>query len=629
MSDSVLATIREFEGHSDPEVRKNVCVALGLLPGDEALEQLIRLAISDPSESVRAFVRTEIADLPAPRRQAIYTAALRHLGTGEHDVSVLDLLRDLRIGLGPQARPTGVPLSTRLRFAAQLGMPRSWREGLRTNLVWLIGVGLGTLLLVFGLAWSLERRGGASFAGTAQSDWAAGAVVLAIVTHWLWGRRRTVMARHLTAGLGLAAESTWSALCGVIASPLVCWLIEQSGRRPDALGPSGDIWRDLPVLALQLGALTGLARLGMLVGAMGAFGANLKRRSAWFGVAGGVGALLTGLWALPSLLEWLVTDPHGSLWPAALLTAPALVIVVLVQGALEGASNNRYELGRVGSQAALLTTAAVAGAGLIAAAMAQTAVEASRSRSEPRLLTPDSNNSSPASRGRYEITAVPVRVEVVSPGPQTLVTALEPTDAQVGHPENLQIVVRRRHDAGELPTTEEVFDTPESGCLRIAQGTYDVLVSYAEDDRSFLPSLFAIVPRFMAEAENLRQSRKLTVTLDPKARDVFDDPRCGRKPLSGDDAMFRTDETVLTPRGLLVPGSTVRLRKPTLTNEGPGWISEMDTFAGRPMTIKSINKQIDPAQFLVEENTWKWDVRWIVSISAPAATGLPAPAASK
>src|SRR5262249_1914577 len=128
MSDRALSITREYLRSPDPQIKKNAATALAAIGSRDSIENLIRLALTEPDPKVQTHAEEELSDLKGSRMgraQAILESSLLDEELSRESFALLGRLR-LKGALGPaEARR----LSIRLRLAASLGRPAPgfWR----------------------------------------------------------------------------------------------------------------------------------------------------------------------------------------------------------------------------------------------------------------------------------------------------------------------------------------------------------------------------------------------------------------------------------------------------------------------------------------------------------------------
>jgi hypothetical protein len=119
MSADPLPIVEEFLQSRDPQLRKNAITALALIASNESIEQLVRVALTDRDDAVRARCEDELVELQSNRTAAfqLLRAALDNKATRMAAYALLGRLRSR--GAAVDALPF-VPFSLRLRLAFSL-----------------------------------------------------------------------------------------------------------------------------------------------------------------------------------------------------------------------------------------------------------------------------------------------------------------------------------------------------------------------------------------------------------------------------------------------------------------------------------------------------------------------------
>jgi hypothetical protein len=651
MSDTALGTILPFADHRDPEVRRNVALALSLLPSDEAGLALLDLALVEGDAAVRAAALRAIGERPAAQRQALMAAVAARWRAGSAGPAMSETLVALR-GTTALSAPGALPFSTaeRLGFALRLGMPAQPRDWLRADLLWLCAVALAVLLLTGVFAWRLEAASSVELVD-ARGEWLLGAMSLALPVFWLWSRRRAGFARHLGSVDGLLAEVGWAALCGA-AGAGVFWLLSAQQLLSFHLD---DAWRWPSIIGLTA-ATAAAARLGTALAAFGPAELRTPALRAAAAAVVAVAAVWAAAWAC--LVGWPRPQAHTSSaeWVAALLAVTAMSAVALAMAAREALDSPARPWAGGPRQALLVAAAGILGAGMVAQWAAGAAAEhaaAGRQAAIPMKESSSSaaSNSGPLKPSTREAADLPflldlkverpgrLRLRVLSKGGTALVDVLPGRDTKDpmldAESIDAELVVWTRNGfARDEPV--ETFDEL-SGCLSLKKEEYVVGLRRYGAQLGLRPQVIGLrdgVALAFGGKERLSVPVLIEYLIQEGDAAQSADEVCDTSVTRSDEDLpsdYKAEARGVTPAGQAITGgSVVVLKAPKDRSQGPSWVDSMDEYEGKPMTVLAV-KTPKGDMFRVRENSYFWDTRWVSEVApgSAAAASAAASAASR
>lgn len=137
---------------------------------------------------------------------------------------------------------------------------------------------------------------------------------------------------------------------------------------------------------------------------------------------------------------------------------------------------------------------------------------------------------------------------------------------------------------------------------------------------STLSPWYASTIREGAEVKRaIKDSGSLKIASAPEAADQAALLEALRSMIEPDDDLASTEQASVleasTPDGIRFEvGQRVTFKTPEDPSEGPGWIDEMGTLAGEPMTVAMILQLEEYLAIKVRENPFTWDSRWLVKV---------------
>lgn len=619
MDKEATKIVLDYVGHDEVAVRKNAATALALIASDEAVRHLSSMAMVDPDEAVRAWATHELIALPGKLRESAAIDAQGRIGgdarVKEHVEGAFALLAALR-RVDPTLSVDRIMLSERARQALTRGMPKNWADFLRmkfSTALATIACGAGGALFAIIVSQIADLR----FTSGLIGGWIGQSALLALWVVWLATRRMAPLSAYFDRRLGVLVEAACAAGAALIGGLLLLVLVEVNEANSSAPG----LWIAVGVLlctvvGARLGAMSASVQWpefgSRRVEFIWAVGLSLVAGSVSFGVAvllAGLGkalddsavrvALVLVVSILPALaiLLTLAETRYAQPFP---LTKPVRV------GALIG--------GPVVTLTLIVTT--------LSMVLRTVDVE------HHRLPTagPDGLAS-----GTFLVTTVPFRVTISARDGDRTKVVLHKKEL-FEESEDLSVHLHEGSDAtgADIAT----FDDPESGCRELGKGEYGVFIDhYGESSRDKVDDMSEVVPRLTRDRHSakrpLMEQRSLEVSVGSGAK--FDsDELClnKRSPRVGRDGVGRDEMRVAsTALGELRRGVTVVVKAPANRSEGPKWVGDMDKYEAMPMVVRAVTDD-EPPQFMVRENTYTWDARWIIRLeaSASASASQPPPA---